>query len=264
MSVGQGFENTRILQFHNSRVLPQKTLDFRVAHRFGDMGGDFGGISTFYGMDQANDIKIAFEYGLTGKTTIGVARNKGAYARRQLFSGFIKHRWLHVGLDDGHVHITTLHLGSASAMEAASDGQQETAFENFSQRITHVHALLLGYGVDELLLNLNLYYVQRNRVRYDDENVDLAIATGIRFPVTHVLNGVVELGYRITGDDENTAVMDTQWGVGLEIDTGGHIFLVGIQSASGIGAEQLVPYAHEEWNKGQFRFGFTISRPFAL
>ena len=51
---------------------------------------------------------------------------------------------------------------------------------------------------------------------------------------------------------------------GLEFDTGGHVFQVNVSNSEGIGENQFIPYTGSDWGKGQFRFGFTISRPIKL
>ena len=40
------------------------------------MGGDNGGIHTFYGFDNAQDIRFGFEYGITDRFTAGFGRSK--------------------------------------------------------------------------------------------------------------------------------------------------------------------------------------------
>jgi hypothetical protein len=52
-------------------TLKKGTLEFRIEHKFGDAAGDLGGINTLYGLDNATDIRFAFEYGLTNNLMIG-------------------------------------------------------------------------------------------------------------------------------------------------------------------------------------------------
>ena len=70
------FKTTRIVNGHSVETVKAHHLDFRVTHHFGDIGGDNGGVHTMYGLDNATDIRIAFEYGITDKLTAVLAEAK--------------------------------------------------------------------------------------------------------------------------------------------------------------------------------------------
>ena len=73
----ESFSGTRVLSNHSVELLPKRSLEFIVAHKFGDIAGDNGGVSTFYGLDNLSDVRIAFEYGIADKLNIGLGRCKG-------------------------------------------------------------------------------------------------------------------------------------------------------------------------------------------
>ena len=52
------------------------------------------------------------------------------------------------------------------------------------------------------------------------------------------------------------------FGIGIEINTYGHVFLLNFVNSKGIGEGQFIPYTSSKWSEGQFRFGFTIARKF--
>lgn len=54
------------------------------------------------------------------------------------------------------------------------------------------------------------------------------------------------------------------WGVGLEIETGGHVFQVNFTNATALMETDYIPYTTDNWAEGEFRLGFTISRIFNL
>src|SRR5688572_26935703 len=69
------FKTTRIINIQSNETVHRRTLDFRVGHRFGAMGKNSGGNHhNLFGLYNASDIRIAFEYGITDKLTIGVGR----------------------------------------------------------------------------------------------------------------------------------------------------------------------------------------------
>jgi hypothetical protein len=52
--------------------------------------------------------------------------------------------------------------------------------------------------------------------------------------------------------------------VGWEIETGGHVFHIDFTNATAILGNQFIPYTTRTWTKGEFRWGFNISRTFTL
>ena len=53
-------------------------------------------------------------------------------------------------------------------------------------------------------------------------------------------------------------------GVGLEVETGGHVFALTFTNSAALLENQFLPETRATWTKGQFRWGFTISRRFTL
>lgn len=254
----QQYWDTRVLQYHNPNVLPKRTLDFRVAHRFGDMFGDNGGISTFYGLDNAPDIRIGFEYGLTDKISIGATRMKGAYARKQLFEGYFKYQYF----KKEKWSLASVHMAVVSAMKSSVSPESVTYFnENGLGRLNYLNGVLGSYRISpKAIAFANLYHIHRNRVLFSENNTQFAFAAGLQIPVSHVLNISFEAGAPF----DNVSTETVAWNLGLEIDTGGHLFQIDLGSSSATGDFQMLTSTNEEWYNGAFRLGFTISRPFKL
>jgi hypothetical protein len=53
-------------------------------------------------------------------------------------------------------------------------------------------------------------------------------------------------------------------GVGLEIETGGHVFSLNFMNAEHIIENSFIPNTQKSWQDGGMRFGFVISRNFNL
>ena len=52
--------------------------------------------------------------------------------------------------------------------------------------------------------------------------------------------------------------------VGIEIETGGHVFHLNFTNASGIIENYFIPNTTDTWKKGGYKFGFNISRVFQI
>jgi hypothetical protein len=52
--------------------------------------------------------------------------------------------------------------------------------------------------------------------------------------------------------------------IGVEIETGGHVFHINFTNAAGIIENNYIPNTTDSWLKGGYKFGFNISRVFNL
>src|SRR5687767_6269961 len=83
------FKSTKIISAQSNETMKKRNLDFRVGHLFGNIGNESGGgTHTLWGLDLSNDIRIAFDYGITDRLMVSVGRNK----RLENLSGAVKVR----------------------------------------------------------------------------------------------------------------------------------------------------------------------------
>ncbi|ULT23291.1 DUF5777 family beta-barrel protein [Sphingobacterium sp. E70] len=94
------FKSGNLINLKTTETIHRNEMDFRVDHRFGDIGGSAGGAKNFFGLDNSTDIRIGFDYGLTDNINIGIARAKGATEVRQLYEGNIKYRFVEQTIDN--------------------------------------------------------------------------------------------------------------------------------------------------------------------
>ena len=64
-AVTASFKSSRLILSQTTTMVKKFDLDFKVIHRFGDIGGTEGGSRTLYGFDNSSDIYIGFEYGIS-------------------------------------------------------------------------------------------------------------------------------------------------------------------------------------------------------
>ena len=53
-------------------------------------------------------------------------------------------------------------------------------------------------------------------------------------------------------------------GVGIEIETGGHVFHITVTNADGLIENDIIPSTRSDWGKGGYKLGFNISRVFSF
>jgi hypothetical protein len=267
------FKSGSLINLKTTETIHRNELDFKVDHRFGDIAGSAGGSKNFFGLDNSSDIRIGLDYGLLDNLTIGIARAKGATEIRQLYEANLKYRFLDQSVDNS-IPVSIAFFGSTtvSAMEASEDKNSAANFENFSDRMSYVSQLIIARKFSpEISIALAPTYLHRNFTAFNDQNNMFAIGIGGRAKVSNRIAVVADyfLPFRqsskkqyrenITGQRYYNAL-----GVGLEMDTGGHIFHLNFTNATAMQESQFISETNSSWGKGQFRWGFSIARRFSF
>lgn len=270
--VFQTFKDRWVINSQSVETLPLHRLDARIAHRFGDFLGDAGGWTTFYGLENAADVSIGFEYGLTDQLTAGLARSKGAGPMRQLLTGSLKYKVFSQSPDGKPVTLTILGMNTISTAKRSSDPSSVNYFEEFAHRMAqHASILVARKFSDRFSLQLSGGLTHRNVVPAGDENNIIHTGAAMRLQVTKTLGLIGDLTLPLNGNQSPfqslqpaSANYYVPIGIGLEFDTGGHVFQLNFTNATGIMPTDYIPYTRSDWAEGQFRIGFTISRMFNL
>lgn len=262
------FTSTRILNSHSNETLRKRQLEFRITHRFGDIAGDNGGWDNFYGLDNAADIRTAFEYGVTDDFMVGIGRNKGPHQRGSIFDIFGKYALLRQTEDNKRPLSLALQLNTGwSTMTKSDDTTKVANFPKYAHRFTYLAQLILTRKFGERFsFALLPTFVHRNFVLAKEENDVLALGAAFRLRITKPLAVLIEYYYPLTenGGMDTATTYQHPLGIGFELDTGGHIFLINFTNARAITENEFIPNGDADWTEGQFRFGFTIARKFRI
>lgn len=261
------FNDTRVISGHSVETLEGGAMDVRISHRFGDMFGDFGGAQTMFGLDDLADVRIAFEYGVTNNLTLGFGRSKGAGPYRQLLDGLAKYKIL-AQTKDGSMPITMTLLGAGTydLQNASTDPTAPNSYRETAHRFAYCSSLIIGrkFG-DRFSLQLSPSYVHRNFVAFDDQNGIFSVGAATRLKVSKMIGLIAEYHYLVPYN--RTTSFGTYFnpvGIGIEFDTGGHVFQLNYTNSQGLTETQFIPYTSSDLMDGEFRIGFTISRVFKL
>lgn len=271
--VARTFKDTRVVNVHSIETLPKGKLDVRISHRFGDLFGDNGGWPTFYGLEVAEDVAIGAEYGFTDNFNVGIYRAKGAGSTpagqaglRQNLNGVFKLRAMHQEQEGNPFSITlvgTATMSTATKIEGNNDLIR--SFPKFAHRMAFNGNIIVArkFG-DAFSLQVIPGVTHRNLVPFEGENTILSIGGAARYQVSRVLALVADatMPFSNTINSDNGYSMPV--GVGLEWDTGGHVFQLNFTNATGLFETDYIPYTTSSWGEGEFRIGFTISRWFNL
>ena len=265
------FSSPRLINANTVELLSKGILEFKVTHNFGDIAGDDGGIKNFFGLDNATDVRIGFQYGLSKRINLIAARAKGAGIIQQLYELGIKYRLMQQANDSKHPFSMTLFANAAvSSMEANSVAGQENSFDGFSDRLSQTLQLLIARKFGNISLQANPTLVHRNYVVRGDDKTLFALGGAFRLPVKGKFSLLLDY-FHTFRSQESIDFFKTQdirfydaIGVGVELLTEGHVFHLNFTNATEILENRFIPRTVTSWGKGQYRWGFTVSRDFDL
>ena len=269
------FKTNKIINAHSIETVKKGTLDFRVTHRFGNIGGaSGGGAHTLYGFDASDDIRISFDYGLSDNLQIGFARNK----RWENLDGSLKWRLLSQTTDNTTPVSIVLYSDAAFSPVKEDElylGVDTNVVHKMAHRFVYTTQLIIARKFNwRLSLELIGSYNHRNFVKNYQNPENLAFdandlfSAGIagRFKLKKRFSIVFDYFYNFSPYRTGNTVTEffNPLGLGFEIETGGHVFTLNFTNAKGIIENDFLPNTTDDWLKGGFKFGFNISRVFTI
>jgi len=274
------FYSQKIINSNSVEVLKKGVLEFRVSHSFGDIAGDNGGIKRFFGLDNATDIRIGLQLGLSDKFNVSLARargvNFGPGSVLQLYELGFKYQFLKQQENDpSHPVSLTLFANSVvSSMTENADDGYESSFRKFSDRTSEVVQLMVARKFGKVSLQLSPTFVTRGLVIPGDDKSIFAIGGAIRIPITSKLFFIADYFHPFHSQKskdlwaQDTLGRNVKFydaiGAGFEILTMGHVFHLNFTNATETLENRFIPHTVTNWGKGEFRWAFTISRNFTV
>ncbi len=253
------FKTTRIINSQSIETVKKRTLDFRVGHRFGTIGGTTGNSHNLYGFDASSDIRLAFEYGINDRLTVGFSRSKV----RENLQGLLKYRLLEQ-TDNNKVPVSvTVYTDAAFTPEKDID----SSYVKWEHRLNYSTELCIARKFSPgISLQIMPTWIHRNYVRdYLDDNEIFALGAGGRIKFTKRVALIFD--YYYVFNEYHTLANSPFYnplGLGIEIETGGHVFSVMFTNSAGLIESEFIPNTLDSWETGGIRFSFNISRNFKL
>ena len=273
------FKEQRIINAQTTETVKAKTFSFGISHRFGNIGvASNGGGHTLYGLDNISDIRFDFDFGITNDITLGIGRSK----QNELVDGFLKYRIL-TQTQDNHIPFSLAlysdasydpRLASVFYNGIAENSATYSFKKNDMQRFSYCTQLILARKFGERLsVEVLPTFQHRNFIlakfneKGDVETNDLiSFGGGFRFKITKRIAFICDYFYTLSKYRDNSKATPYYMplAVGIELETGGHVFHLNFSNSSGIIENNFIPNTTDNWIKGGFKFGFNISRVFNL
>jgi hypothetical protein len=272
------FKTVRIGNAQTIETVKKKHLDFRIAHRFGNIydanlkNPINETFQSFLGFDNASDIRISFDYGLRDNLSVGIGRSKF----NKLADANLKWKILEQ-TTNFKVPVSIAFFTSVGYSHAPSQVLYSGIVKDFKtdelHRFNYFNQLIIASKLsDWLSLEVLPSYLHRNFIKEStnannnasDVNGLFSLGVGGRLKFTKRLSLIADYFYNFSPYFQNNDKAHNPLALGIEIETGGHVFSLFYTNASALSENNLIPYTSDSWAKGQVKFGFCISRTFAL
>lgn len=249
------FKGTHLINSQTVETEGPGTLNFLIQHRFGTI--DKGAYELF-GLDYAV-LRLSFEYGLTDKLVLGVGRGNIG----KVFDGFVKYRALRQTTGAGGSPVSITLFASSAIMTQKFTDPLEIETRSTASRLDYTYQALVARKFSpSLSVQLMPTLVHRNYVVAGEGKNDVyAMGIGVRQKITKRIAVTGDYFYLASGKSD---VMRNPLGVGVDIETGGHIFQLHFTNAQGMVESRFIPQTVDNFFSGGIYFGFAVARNFTV
>lgn len=268
------FKGTHLINSQTVEIEGPGTLNFMIQHRFGTINQ---GPYQFFGLDQAV-LRLSFEYGLTDKVALGIGRSNIG----KTFDGFVKYRAVRQATGPGAMPVSVTLFASSAIMTEKFNGD-EALTRTTGSRLTYTYQALIARKFSpRLSVQLMPTLLHRNYVALSTDHNDVyALGLGFRQKLTKRIAFTGDYFYLLpstkshdtytTTPDPATGTffrtgqaMRNALGLGLDFETGGHVFQLHFTNAQGMAEANFIPQTTGKFFAGDIYFGFAIARNFTV
>ena len=256
------FKGLKVVNFESTKLAYKGDFYLVIAHRFGTVKN---GIDDLFGLDQSVT-QIKFIYGFTDWLNLGAARS----SNQKKYGLHAKYRLIHQRKGDFPVAIVGYNLVTVNT-SLKKDQYPNIEFRDkltytsqilISKKFTENLSLLLAPTYIHENLATRSFVVQENgdTLFYDEKNDQYALGVGGRYKISKRMS--INLDYGIHLNRNSNSVYNNPLSVGIDIETGGHVFQMHFTNAQAMFEEGFIINAAGDWGDGDFFFGFNLARVF--
>lgn len=251
------FMAPRNINLYTVEPLSKGELHYSIMHTFGEVRA---GVRNLWGIDQGANIRFSFEYGFGEQMSLGIGRS----SMDKVYDIFARYSLLRQMQEDGSpVSVTVI---PSMGITTGSFGFLNEDY-NLSDRLNfNLAAPIARKMSDDLSLQIVPMITHFNRVGFElsvaDPDVDTYYSVGIggRYIISPRTAVTFQYIPPIT-DAEN---LDHNIGIGIDIETGGHVFQMFFTTSRALNESYLVSSRNGNFLDGEYRFGFNINRLFRI
>ena len=242
------FKATRIVNSQSIELTRPKILEFMILHRFGSMTNGFYDL---FGMDEAA-IRFDLKYGINDRISLGVGRS----SLNKTYDIFTKLKLLKQTSGGSSFPFS---LALFSKIEISTIDQNLPMNDQLTFDIQVLAARKFNPSISVQVMPT---FIHRNLVQTAEETNDLlSFGIGGRVKVTRRVSINADTFFPLGERDES---FKQSWGLGCDIETGGHVFQLMITNVQGSFESEYIENATGTFDELNLFLGFNITRVFSL
>jgi hypothetical protein len=242
------FKATRIVNSQSIELTRPKTLEFMILHRFGSMTNGFYDL---FGMDEAA-IRFDLKYGINNRISLGAGRS----SLNKTYDIFTKLKLLKQTSGGSSFPFS---LALFSKMEIATIDQDLSFNDQLTFDIQVLAARKFNRSVSVQVMPT---FIHRNLVQNAKDSHDLlSFGIGGRVKVTRRVSINADTFFPLGERNES---FKQSWGLGCDIETGGHVFQLIITNVQGSFESEYIENATGTFDGLNLFLGFNITRVFSV
>lgn len=245
-----GFKGLQICNMQSTKITAKGEWYVLISHRFGDLTQ---GLNNFFGLDDAYT-KLGAIYGVTNWLSIGASRQ----TNNKIYELTAKYRFKSQETDGFPVTIVgynTMDINTNLSTDIYP------GLETYNRLAYSTQLLISRKFTEKFSAELTPIYIHKNLYDPTTEREDqFAVGMGGRYKFTKRVSMNLEYAPRIDAP-ENTVYHDLL-SVGLDIETGGHIFQLVFSNCQTMNDVYVFSNATGDWSGGSLYFGFNLYRVF--
>jgi len=256
-TVEAAFKGLKVVNFETTKLASKKDFYLIVSHRFGTVKN---GIEDLFGLDESLT-QIKFIYGVTDWLNLGIARSSNL----RKYGLHAKYRLVHQKTDGSPVAVVGYNLMTMN------NALNDDVFPNldFGHKFTYTNQVIVSRKFSEKFSFLvSPTHIHENLATrsvegansYDEDNDQFAVGFGGRYKISKRVSINMDYGLHLNRNSHSN--FNDPLSVGVDIETGGHVFQVHFSNAQAMFEEGYIINATGDWGDTDFFFGFNLSRVF--
>lgn len=246
------FKGTKLVNGSTVEMPGAGVGQFIIGHRFGALNDK--PLYNLFGIDVAQ-IRFEYSYNPVSWLNVGLGRSSGS----KTYDGFTKFRLLRQSTG-GKGFNSPVSVVWYSSMTATTVPFTDGFDHFFTDRLAYAHQLMIARKLsDKVSLQVAPTLVHFNLVPLaSDRNDQLGLGLSGRYKLTQRMALTAEAMLRQTP----FAGTHTPLSIGLDLETGGHVFQFHVTNARSMADPQWMMQTPGSWANGDLFLGFNISRVF--
>ena len=238
------FESTSLIESQTNRVYSKGTIEMIMNHRFGLVNGT----NDMIGIWAPANIRIAVNYSITDRITVGVGTTKDNRLQDFSLKGALLRQTV-----DGKMPVSVTYYGNAAVSALPKE-----KFYSTSDRWSFYNQIIIARKFSKAIsLQIAPSYSHYNVIDAPMSNDLFAVEFGGRAKVTSDMSILLDVNQPFTSQE---IAPKSGFSLGVEFSTVGHTFQIFASNYRGIVNQQSNMFNQYDFFEGDYSIGFNISR----